>query len=242
MRRIARMLIKLTPESAAQVQESVRAAELPMHRPFVSVHLRRGDKVREYHGDLRRVTLQHTVRALKLRLGSQRIDWAFVMTDDVAAVEELRAAAPEWDVRSFAAEEDRGFNECRLPRVKALRSGRCGKQCTNLTLAAASRFRSYCFINPSAPDDQLVSVRSLPPLDEREAGLKMLRDLWVAIRAERHMAVGCGSNVDKLVQVLRDRPLDTAECILRVHGSAMTLCRPNSTAFGLAGINCSSIS
>ena len=41
------------------------------------------------------------------------------------------------------------------------------------------------------------------PRIQAEAALQVLTDVWVATHSAAHVSVGCGSNVDKLVHVLR---------------------------------------
>ena len=54
------------------------------------------------------------------------------------------------------------------------------------------------------------------------------------------LACGCGSNIDKFVQILRGHDPNTVACLapwkLQTH-----LCRVNAASWGIAGLNCSAV-
>jgi hypothetical protein len=212
MRRLAQHLIRLQPATEQRVKDRIQAAGVDVSRPFVSMHFRRGDKARETTSNtITSASMVNRVEAL-----SSTFEWVFVLTDDARAVEDLRLAAPHWKLVSFADPSSVGFNECMLPSVRAIRQGACGNMCKNLTEAAFGKFkrRSYCFMNPAEPDNaKLIPV----PMDndasiQAEAAFGMIVDVWLASRSVLHFSGGCGSNVDKLINVLRTAPENTTVC------------------------------
>jgi hypothetical protein len=215
LRAVAKVLLQLNDATATRVRERVAQSGVNLTVPFISVHFRRGDKFRES------MASTPPVSALVRRIDAENtsFDWVFALTDDAAAVDELRAAAPHWTVKSFVDPRSVGFNECMLPSVRQIRLGACLKMCTNLTAAAFGpiRRRSYCFMNPEEPDNAKLIPVPMNTTDaiQPEAGFSMLVDIWAATRSVRHFSVGCGSNVDKIIQILRDAPSESTACYER---------------------------
>ena len=213
LRRLAQHLLRLQPATEQRIRDRVKAAGVDLSEPFVSIHFRRGDKFREAYS----TAPSSAAIVSRIKRVHPNFKWIFALTDDARAVEDLRAAAPSgWRVVSFADPKSVGFNECMLPSVRKIRKGACGNMCQNLTQAAFGKIRqrSYCFMNPAEPDNsKLIPV----PMDtdesiQAEAGFGMLVDAWLATKSEVHMSVGCGSNVDKLIHVLRTDPENTTVC------------------------------
>lgn len=252
MRRLAKRLLQLEPPVLARVKTRVASAGLDLSKPFVSIHFRRGDKARESGSTSPDVqTLVSTVQKMGMKF-----DWVFVLTDDVRAVKELEEEAPSWKIKSFADPAAIGFNECMLPSVREVRKSACGKWCENLTAAAqgAMKRRSYCFMNPLEPDNaKLIPVPKTSAAEaasiQGTAGFNMLVDTWIATHAMTHISLGCGSNVDKLIHVLRPQDPNSTICFdvkgkgrygapgKECKGCTLRTCRINPEA-GILGLNC----
>lgn len=234
LRRLAQHLLRLQPATEQRVRDRVKAAGVDLSEPFVSIHFRRGDKFREAYS----TAPSSAAIVSRIKAAYPTFKWIFALTDDARAVDDLREAAPaDWKVVSFADPKSVGFNECMLPSVRAIRTGACGNMCKNLTQAALGKIRqrSYCFMNPAEPDNaKLIPV----PMDtdesiQAEAGFGMLVDAWLATKSEVHMSVGCGSNVDKLIHVLRTDPEDTTIC----YDSAKQACKDGTCHLKRCSLN-----
>jgi len=249
MRRLAGMLLQLDPGTLTRIKAKVAAGGLDLSRPFVSIHFRRGDKARESGSTSPDVA---TLVASTKKLGVD-FNWVFVLTDDVRAVHELKQEAPSWDVKSFADPSAIGFNECMLPSVRVVRKSACGKWCENLTAAAYGpmRRRSYCFMNPLERNvSKLVPVPvNTDTSIQGDHGFNMLVDVWIATHSAYHLSLGCGSNVDKLIHVLRPHEPNTTICFdvkgkgkfsepwEKCTGCTLRTCRINPEA-GILGLDC----
>lgn len=107
------------------------------------------------------------------------------------------------------------------------------------------RQRSYCFMNAFEKDNsKLIPV---PVSDDDtiqvKAAFAVLTDVWVATHSVMHISVGCGSNVDKLIYVLRPHDPDTTMCfdikkICQGPGCVLRKCHINPDP-GVLGLNCS---
>jgi len=144
-------------------------------------------------------------------------------------------------VRSFVLQSARGFNECLLPSVRKVRKGACNcaqvaKKAKEGVYPSNTKQLSYCFVNPTETDAaKLVSVMDTPTLDQESAGFAVLTDIAAATRSKYHVAVGCGSNVDKLVHLLRGGDPATSVCISSSRGGE---CSVNVHKWSVAGVDC----
>lgn len=235
LRYFAQKLFQLQPDVLSRVQSLLQTSGLDLAKPFVSVHVRRGDKVREARvvpGQRNFITGEDVVRYLRSR--SENITQVYVLTDDYTAVTEIQRAAPQWVVVSLSSPDSKGFNECLLPGVRAVRTGVC--KCDNITMLAAASMRrkSFCFLNPAETDrDKLIPIGTQHLIKESEATIGILTDILVGTKAMVHVAAGCGSNVDKIIQLLRTGPADNAPCL-----QTERVCQPNVFKPSIWGINC----
>jgi hypothetical protein len=252
VRGFAQELLQLSPRIEQHIRNRARELLGPLlDQPFVSIHFRRGDKLREtYKKKVATASLPAIVLS-KMVEREGTFDWVFVMTDDAAALDELVAARPDLIIRSFVLPMAAGFNECVLPSVRAIRINACQTRCKNLTEAATGhiKFRTYCFLNPSASDEELISTssRTVAKESQGDAGLAMLLDVWLATRSAHHASVGCGSNADKLIQALRSgSKANQQTCYLRanptdtcnISGCSVQRCKVSPDPGGIVGVGC----
>eukprot|EP00039_Didymoeca_costata_P013062 m.193140 g.193140 ORF g.193140 m.193140 type:complete len:457 (-) comp15663_c0_seq3:1688-3058(-) len=250
-RYLASRLLSLQDKKVEEVEQYILSKGLNLSEAFVSLHIRRGDKLREMSSSSPSQELMIT----KIKELAPEFKWIFILTDDANAIKEFQEANPGWEIRSFVRESNAstsfGFNECMLPSVRSVRQSACVNQCKNLTAAmrGSSRRRSFCFMNPHEQNDSKLVPVPVPSPDsniQEEAGFAMLVDIWVATHSKIHFAEGCGSNVDKLIHVLRKAPIETTICF-DIKGSApdcrkakpclLRQCDINPEAAAL-GLNC----
>jgi hypothetical protein len=114
MRILFRWAFRLQPAARARVEEIKAPLVLAFRgRPFVSMHVRWGDKVGDVGTnppEAAKVGLDTFARAVSCYYGaSPSPTLVFVATDDMRAVGQLRALlGPDFDVLSLAAQEDQG--------------------------------------------------------------------------------------------------------------------------------------
>ena len=237
LRKIAQTLFQLRHEQQAKVNTAVLATGLDLSKPYISVHFRRGDKLREAKaapGTRNFITGGDVVKFLKAQRSP--VTQLYVLTDDYTAVTELKEAAPEWTVATMSTPADMGFNECLLSSVAKVRTGAC--RCANISWllsgAPTVKKKSFCFVNPTETDpEKLIPIKTQTMLSEADATTGILADVQVGASSVLHVAAGCGSNVDKAIQLLRTGKADTAPCL-----QTGKVCVPNVFKYSVWGINC----
>jgi hypothetical protein len=239
LRWIAASLFHLAPSASRRIDARLKRLGFdPRDGNYLSVHFRRGDKTREARDPPS--SGSEVVDFVKNKWGAAAPIRVFVLTDDASVLGELRTAAPEWQLYSFADGNNRGFNECLLPTIRVTKKEMCN--CTEIARVAKSgtyptnaKRRSYCFVNPDETDPtKLLSVEDVPDMNPEESGVAMLADVLVATRSKFHVAAGCGSNVDKLVHLLRTDDADNSVCIAQRHRE----CTVNVFRWSANGIKC----
>lgn len=238
-REITGMLLKLKPNIQDRIFANVRLLNISLKdlSKVVTLHIRRGDKMREsrkaYLSGKQIMEFLSTHKNLKSRSD------VYILSDDATAIQEVKAAAPsQYRIMSISNENQSGFNECLLPSVRDFRKGLCN--CKKVSEAAKNGFmthdarqKSYCFVNPQEQNPlKLVSVLDRE-VSEEDAAIEMLTDLWIASRSAIHVAVGCGSNVDKMIKLLRSDDPNNVVCL-----ENKITCSVNEKLGTIAGLQC----
>eukprot|EP00041_Stephanoeca_diplocostata_P010864 m.174092 g.174092 ORF g.174092 m.174092 type:complete len:527 (+) comp18319_c0_seq1:503-2083(+) len=240
-REVAGMVLKLKAETQEKIRAKVQKFNISSEtlRTLVTVHIRRGDKTRESHKSY--LSGNQIMHFLSTRRDLRSRTLYYVLSDDANAVKEFRAAAPgNHVILSGTNENQSGFNECLLPTVRNFRKGPC--DCKQVSEAAKKGFmtqnarqKSYCFVNPQEQDPQkLISILD-NEISEEDAAMDMLTDAWIASRSAFHVAVGCGSNVDKLIKLLRSDDPNNVICL-----ETTVFCKVNELLGTIAGLDCKS--
>ncbi len=114
MRALFRWAFRLQPAARARVDEIKAPLEAALKgRPLIAMHVRWGDKVGDVGTnppEAAKIRLDTFARAVSCYYGASPIPaLVFVATDDMRAVDQLRALlGPDFEVLSLATQEDRG--------------------------------------------------------------------------------------------------------------------------------------
>ena len=171
-------------EAAHKLASYVRKQNLTS--PYISVHIRRGDKNRAR----KPIPLKKIVQRVKDHLSKQKLNvtQVFVMADDVHVISDIQTiAGDEWQVVSNTRKAQTGFNACTMP---------------------TRREGSHCKHRKKL---DLKDNMNIKPVD----GTVEAYTLLTALEVSRHAAFfygDCESNVGHTVQLLRYQRPETALC------------------------------
>ncbi|GEM_PF-2503997 len=100
----AQLLFRFSPKIMERVMTRVKSLDL-MDRRYLSVHIRRGDKILE-NPRIESAKFIDCIEALGIEY-----DAIFVASDDFRAVEEIRRARPDWDVKTLVLPSKTGHDQ-----------------------------------------------------------------------------------------------------------------------------------
>ena len=90
-----------------RIRELANRAIKSMNGPYVSIYVRRGDKVEGRHTEMEAADLDTVIKSTGIKSGN-----VFVMTDDYSVVEEIRVLLPDCKVSTLTPSDTRGsFHE-----------------------------------------------------------------------------------------------------------------------------------
>ena len=87
-----------------RIQDLAKRTINSMNGPYVSIYVRRGDKVEGKHSEMEAADLDKVIASTGIKRGN-----VFVMTDDYSAVEEIRRLLPDCKVSTLTPSDTRGI-------------------------------------------------------------------------------------------------------------------------------------
>jgi hypothetical protein len=85
------------------IQDMAKRTIKNMNGPYVSIYVRRGDKVKGTHTEMEAADLDKVIKSTGIKSGN-----VFVMTDDYSVVEEIRILLPDCKVSTLTSPETKG--------------------------------------------------------------------------------------------------------------------------------------
>ena len=102
-RAIDRRIYRFNENTKREIEKY--ASTVDLSNPFISMHIRRGDKKYETHN----VTpLEKYFEEAAKQTDIRR---CFISSDDYSVIEEAKERYPEWDIQTISKPEDRGYNQ-----------------------------------------------------------------------------------------------------------------------------------
>jgi hypothetical protein len=86
-----------------RIQDMAKRTIKSMNGPYVSIYVRRGDKVEGKYNEMKAADLDTVIKATGIKSGN-----VFVMTDDYSVVEEIRILLPDCKVSTLTPPETKG--------------------------------------------------------------------------------------------------------------------------------------
>ncbi len=104
-RDIDRHIYKFNAKTKKEIEKYFGAIDLSM--PFISMHIRRGDKIKEANDTALDVYFGKAAEHTSIRR-------CFIFSDDYSVIEEAKAKYPEWDIFTITKDKDTGYNHSKF--------------------------------------------------------------------------------------------------------------------------------
>ena len=102
-RAIDRRIYRFNESTKREIEKY--ASTINLSKPFVSMHIRRGDKVQEAQNTPLDRYFEEATKQTDIRR-------CFIFSDDYSVIEEAKAKYPEWDIFTITKTEDTGYRHC----------------------------------------------------------------------------------------------------------------------------------
>lgn len=115
LRDICRELVKMTWQFKPEIEQEVRAegAKAGLPNNYLAVHIRAGDKIKEYEGSPLAAYMEKLQSLSDLRE-------VLVMTDDYRIFEQLTTDYPEWNFQTLESPKQQGYQHRKNKRKTAI--------------------------------------------------------------------------------------------------------------------------